>query len=78
MAKMDPDNIDWSLATWEGSRREQLRRWRSLSVRERLQMIEALAQSAQALSDCGGAKSKAAARKPDTDSRQPCSELPQD
>lgn len=28
------DEIDWSLATWEGSRREQLRRWSKLSLRE--------------------------------------------
>lgn len=26
--------IDWSLTTWEGSRREQLRRWAKLSLRE--------------------------------------------
>ncbi|MBM3357123.1 MAG: hypothetical protein FJY54_05295 [Betaproteobacteria bacterium] len=26
--------IDWSLTTWEGSRREQLRRWAALSLRE--------------------------------------------
>jgi len=26
--------IDWSLTTWEGSRREQYRRWSKLSLRE--------------------------------------------
>lgn len=35
-----PDNIDWTLTTWEGSRREQLRRWRTLTLRERLQALE--------------------------------------
>jgi hypothetical protein len=28
------DIIDWSLTTWEGSRREQLRRWAALSLEE--------------------------------------------
>lgn len=26
------DAIDWSLTTWEGSRREQLRRWAKVSL----------------------------------------------
>lgn len=30
----ETDAIDWSLTTWEGSRREQLRRWAALSLRE--------------------------------------------
>ena len=42
MSRTD-DDIDWSLTTWEGSRRAQLRQWLSLSVRERLQAIEELA-----------------------------------
>jgi len=40
------DDIDWSLTTWEGSRRAQLRRWLTLTVRERLQAIEDLAEVA--------------------------------
>lgn len=28
------DAIDWSLTTWEGSRREQLRRWAALTLEE--------------------------------------------
>jgi len=32
--KSDPENFDWSLTTWEGSRREQLRRWSELSLEE--------------------------------------------
>ncbi len=36
-----PDGIDWSLTTWEGSRREQLRRWSELSFDE---ILEALAE----------------------------------
>jgi hypothetical protein len=29
-----PDPIDWSLTTWEGARREQLRRWAALTLEE--------------------------------------------
>ena len=36
----ETDKIDWSLATWEGSRREQLRRWSELSLREIIQAQE--------------------------------------
>lgn len=39
-AKLDIDSIDWSLTTWEGSRREQLRRWAELSLREIIQAQE--------------------------------------
>ncbi len=35
---LDIDNataaIDWSLTTWEGARREQLRRWAALTLEE--------------------------------------------
>ena len=34
------DAIDWSLTTWDGSRREQLRRWAELSLREIIQAQE--------------------------------------
>lgn len=39
--------IDWSLTTWEGSRKEQLRRWQKLSVRERLQAVEDMSELAK-------------------------------
>ena len=32
--------IDWSLTTWQGSRREQLRRWAKLSLEEIIQAQE--------------------------------------
>ena len=32
--KADLDDFDWSLTTWEGSRREQLRRWSELSLED--------------------------------------------
>ncbi len=46
MSKQD-DEIDWSLTTWEGSRRETLRRWCKLNVRERLQALEEMCDLAR-------------------------------
>ncbi|HET9679265.1 MAG TPA: hypothetical protein VFP95_01745 [Gammaproteobacteria bacterium] len=40
-------DIDWQQTTWEGSRREQLRRWQLLSVRERLQAVEEMGNLAE-------------------------------
>ena len=34
MPRSDEDMIDWSLTTWEGAEREQLRRWAQLSLEE--------------------------------------------
>ena len=34
------DGIDWSLTTWEGSRREQLRRWAALPLERIILAIE--------------------------------------
>jgi len=33
-------DIDWSLTTWEGSRREQLRRWRELPLAHIIAALE--------------------------------------
>ena len=30
----EPDGINWSLTTYEGARREQIRRWSRLSLRD--------------------------------------------
>ena len=40
------ERIDWSKTTFEGSRREQLRRWRALSLRERLEALDRLSDLA--------------------------------
>lgn len=46
----DPDDgIDWSVTTWEGSRREQIRRWRQLTVRERLEALDEMTELAERL-----------------------------
>ena len=41
--------IDWSLTTWEGARREQLRRWRALTFDEVLAALEEMEAFAQAM-----------------------------
>jgi hypothetical protein len=38
------DDIDWSVTTWEGSRRAQLRHALKLTLRERLEAAEGLAE----------------------------------
>ena len=42
MRKLPPEleQIDWSLTTWEGSRREQMRRWAALPLRNIIAAIE--------------------------------------
>jgi hypothetical protein len=42
-----PDDIDWSLTTWEGVRREQLRRAAAFTLRERMQSLEDMAEVAE-------------------------------
>ena len=41
----------WETATWEGNRRAQLRAALALTVRERLQALEALSELAQRLAE---------------------------
>jgi hypothetical protein len=45
------DGIDWSLTTWEGARREQLRRWAALPLEQMLQALEDMAEVAQRLKE---------------------------
>ena len=46
-----PDGIDWSLTTWEGSRREQIRQWSLLSLDEILAAQEEMAEITWSLRD---------------------------
>lgn len=41
------DDIDWSLTTWEGSRREQHRRFYALTLREKILELEAMGDVAE-------------------------------
>ena len=49
MAPSDPGPVDWSLATWEGAEREQLRRWAALSLEEILLAQEEMRELAAKL-----------------------------
>lgn len=45
MPENDPlESFDWSLTTWEGSRREQLRQWAKLSIEEIVRAQEEMAE----------------------------------
>ena len=46
---MTNHKIDWSLTTWEGSRREQYRRWSQLTLREILLAQEEMQKLAEKL-----------------------------
>ncbi|MGQ0652193.1 MAG: hypothetical protein ACT4P4_08005 [Betaproteobacteria bacterium] len=59
MAQSDEETIDWSLTTWEGAEREQLRRWAQLSLQEILRAQEEMQSLADKLggpASAGGAK----------------------
>lgn len=43
-AMTDKPEIDWRTVSWQGSRREQLRRALKLTVRQRLKALESLAK----------------------------------
>ena len=45
------DDIEWSLTTWEGSRRAQLRHALTLTLRERMEAVEGLADVARRLQE---------------------------
>ena len=40
------DDIDWSLTTWDGARRAQLRHALTLTLRERMEALEGMADVA--------------------------------
>lgn len=43
------DAIDWSLTTWEGARREQLRRWSELALEEIIRAQEEMRELSERL-----------------------------
>lgn len=49
MPEAERAEIDWSLATWEGAEREQLRRWAALSLEEILLAQEEMRELAERL-----------------------------
>jgi hypothetical protein len=49
MADADHEAIDWSLTTWEGAEREQLRRWAELTLEEIVRAQEEMQELAERL-----------------------------
>jgi hypothetical protein len=49
MPRSDDKAIDWSLTTWEGAEREQLRRWAALSLEEIVRAQEEMQELAEKL-----------------------------
>jgi hypothetical protein len=45
----ESEPIDWNLTTWEGSRREQIRRWSKLTMDQILAAQEEMAELADEL-----------------------------
>jgi len=45
----EASQANWDLATFDGARREQLRRWSRLSLRQIIEALEEMEQLAQAL-----------------------------
>ncbi len=50
-SKAPADDIDWSLTTWEGARREQLRRWAALPLERIILAIEEMEVLAEHFQD---------------------------
>ena len=57
-----PTEADWSLATFEGARREQLRRWSELPLEDILRAIEEMHEVARQLGHGEPASSEAPAQ----------------
>jgi len=45
----ETDDVDWSLATWEGSQREKLRRWAKLPLESIIAALEEMQELNEAL-----------------------------
>ena len=46
MSDANSEDIDWSLTTWEGARREQLRRWAALPLERIVLALEEMQELA--------------------------------
>ena len=47
MPASDDDQIDWSLTTWDGARREQYRRWAALPLESIIRALEEMQEIAE-------------------------------
>jgi hypothetical protein len=48
------DGIDWSLTTWEGARREQMRRWGRMPLADMILALEEMQVLAEKLAHSSG------------------------
>jgi hypothetical protein len=48
------DGIDWSLTTWEGARREQMRRWGRMPLADMIRALEEMQVLAEKLVQSSG------------------------
>lgn len=46
---INEQNVDWSLTTWEGARREQMRRWAELPFERAIMALEEMEELAKEL-----------------------------
>jgi len=47
--ELRPVDVDWSLTTWEGARREQSRRWAKMTLAEMILALEEMQVLAERL-----------------------------
>ena len=48
--EQQPESIDWSLTTWEGAQREQMRRWAALPLERIILALEEMQELGERLS----------------------------
>ncbi len=48
-SELQDAGVDWSLTTWEGARREQLRRWSELPLERIVAALEEMGELAERL-----------------------------
>ena len=51
---LQTDGIDWSLTTWEGARREQMRRWGRMPLADMILALEEMQVLAEKLAQFSG------------------------
>jgi hypothetical protein len=56
--KQETDGIDWSLTTWEGARREQMRRWSKMTLAEMILALEEMQVLAEKISGTDSAQGR--------------------
>ena len=49
MADKTPDTVDWDLTTWDGAKREALRRWAALPLERIVAALEEMQELGDAL-----------------------------